>query len=81
MKILRYIPFLLILFSFALSQAQDMAPQYTNDQEDYIISQVSPSKYPTLTEAVVGFWYPANTYPALPAIAYFQASAWLGDTL
>ncbi len=31
--------------------------------------------------AIMGFWYPAYTYPTLPVITYFQEAVWLGDTL
>lgn len=36
---------------------------------------------PPLCSIFSNTWCPANMYPVLPAATYFQAAAWLGDTL
>jgi hypothetical protein len=40
---------------------------------------VEPSGPPQVTFAST--WCPLNSYPSLPSATYFQAAAWLGDTL
>jgi len=67
-----------ILFSLSLYSQQENI-DVTSDHQDGISTVKYSFSGPT--ETILGFWYPANTYPDLPAATYFQCSVWIGDTL
>ena len=69
---------LVICFGFSIGvSAQDMLGRYDNP----LTAEQSPVFNNQLTDISTNTWYPANTFPPMPTATYFQASAWLGDTL
>lgn len=70
---------LLLVAASYLGFAQEM-PSVTDDQKTPL-SVSQSGTLPEHTPPIIGFWYPSTTYPALPSGTYFQAAAWLGDTL
>ncbi len=71
--------FVIILFLFASSS---LIPQnYSSITDDFsgVPAVYDKGGYNSVFNA--GSWYPTGSYPDLPAVTYFQASAWLGDTL
>jgi hypothetical protein len=67
---------ILFIFSITIFAQEKYASDFDSNQGTVTFQQGMDQPF-----ALMGFWYPAYTYPVVPQGVYFGASAWLGDTL
>jgi N-acetylneuraminic acid mutarotase len=74
-----YTLLILILFCCTLVYPQSVLSDATDNQPG-ITFPTFPVKWSPITDAA-GDWCPAGMFPDVPVPTFFQAAAWLGDTL